>query len=111
MEPSSGSVSRSSAVIGGAPGTISAHGAIGLDGNACAWLVITPFPHGSRITHLSESALSNSVNYHEDKEGEGDMQPLARADWPEGTGRPMDLPLRYLRWAPDRAASFTEAAF
>src|SRR5436309_1662646 len=92
MEPSSGSVSRSSAVIGGAPGTISAHGVIGLDGTACAWLVITRFPHGSRIPHLSDSALSNRVNYHEDREGEGDMQPRARAARREGPERSMDMP-------------------
>jgi Isochorismatase family len=39
------------------------------------------------------------------------MQPLARADRREGTEHSMNLALRYLRWAPDRAVPFTEAAF
>ena len=56
-----------------------------------------------------ESVQANSVNYHEDREG--DMQPLVHADRRERTRRSMDLPLRYLHWAPDHAAPFTEAAF
>src|SRR5205085_7538505 len=44
------------------------------------------------IHHLSDSSLSNRVNYHEDREGEGHMQPRARAARREGPERSMDLP-------------------